>query len=451
MTRPRLYVVHCVDAEGPLFESTEATFERLKEIYGLDVEPSHDLLTRLQQGSMRLGSPELERAVAETVAPRLLESYGTWETIDAMLDRLDRPALRMALPDVTGKGWIVNWHCLAHVGFDPGKNPRRRVLGVHAVFDHYLQRYGASPADRIHWHFHPVPRTREAHASATTYFNGPELFEVISRRVLERRWFPCVNRPGFHAERPDSHWFLEQWIPFDIANNNAGRHVDQPDAAGGRFGDWRRAPAEWVVYHPDHDDYQVPGRCRRAIARCLNLGGRFNRITQSDVDDAFTRARSESVVMAFSDHDFRDVESDVREMLDMLGDAAGRFGDVPWVYADAADAMREALGLNGGTHARFQVELTNKGTNTHRLDIRLDGPPFGPQPWLCYALRDGPVWYDNLDFGLDPWHWHYTFDRQTVPLGDVIRIGLATNTPAGRTTVTLIDPETGRQESAFLN
>ena len=27
-----------------------------------------------------------------------------------------------------------------------------------------------------------------------------------------------VNRAGFHCERPDSHLFMEQWIPFDLSN-----------------------------------------------------------------------------------------------------------------------------------------------------------------------------------------------------------------------------------------
>jgi hypothetical protein len=43
MARP-VYVVHCVDTEGPLHESVEAIFERLKGIFGLDLEPSVALL-----------------------------------------------------------------------------------------------------------------------------------------------------------------------------------------------------------------------------------------------------------------------------------------------------------------------------------------------------------------------------------------------------------------------
>ena len=58
----------------------------------------------------------------------------------------------------------------------------------------------------------------EAHKCASSYVNSPELYQIITRRIIERNWFPVVNRAGFHCERPDSHLFLEQWIPFDLSN-----------------------------------------------------------------------------------------------------------------------------------------------------------------------------------------------------------------------------------------
>ncbi len=448
-----VYIVHCVDTEGPLYEPLEATFDRLKEIYGLKLEPSAKTLAQLQKGTLDLGSEDVVKAVAQSVDPKHLDYNDTWEKIDAMLDRLDSPDVRMALSDCNDHGWRINWHCLAHHGFDPAKNPRRRALGVHTIFDHYTGRYAGSPlGDSIHWHFHPVPRTRQVNHCATAYLGNPVLFEIISRRILERQWFPCVNRPGFHAERPDSNWFLEQWLPFDIANINAGEKSNQPDLNYGRFGDWRRAPREWSVYHPDHNDYQIPGSCNRAISRCLYLGGRFSRINQVEVDKAFAMARTGDVVMAFTNHDFRDIIPDINEMQEMLKNAHKRFPDVHWEYSDAANAMRRTLGLDDAPHAIFDLSLTPvKGLNSHRLDIRLDRTPFGPQPWFCYKMKDGSVWHDNLDFGLEPCHWHYTFDEQNSVLGDIAMIGLATNSREGRTTVTLIDPTTGETNSSFHN
>ena len=60
---------------------------------------------------------------------------------------------------------------------------------------------------------HPIQKF--AHLCATRWL-GPtdKIFQILSRRIIDRSWFPAVNRPGFQVCRPDSHWFLEQFIPF---------------------------------------------------------------------------------------------------------------------------------------------------------------------------------------------------------------------------------------------
>ena len=44
------------------------------------------------------------------------------------------------------------------------------------------------------------------------------IWETLVRRIFERNFFPSCVRCGFQAERPDVHWFLEQYIPFDLTN-----------------------------------------------------------------------------------------------------------------------------------------------------------------------------------------------------------------------------------------
>ena len=40
MKEKKLYIVHCIDTEGPLNETLEATFERIKHIYHIDLKPN---------------------------------------------------------------------------------------------------------------------------------------------------------------------------------------------------------------------------------------------------------------------------------------------------------------------------------------------------------------------------------------------------------------------------
>src|SRR5690554_2135795 len=100
-------VVHCVDTEGPLYESVEATFGRLKDIFDLELPPSRELLQRLQAGEVDLGG--IESAVARVVHPHLLGYNDTWDKVDAMLERIMTPSFRSSVPDSFGGGWVYSW------------------------------------------------------------------------------------------------------------------------------------------------------------------------------------------------------------------------------------------------------------------------------------------------------------------------------------------------------
>lgn len=261
-------VVHCIDTEGPLHEPLSATFERLSYVFGVDLEPTRANLKALQSGEVDLSGKE--DAVRAMIAPDLLAYNDTWDKIDAMLLDIMSDEFRQRHADSFGHGWVFNWHCGDHVGYEG--NPRRRDIGYHNVLDHYqdMIRETGSSQDGLHFHYHPMPFSKQANHCATHWFaHSDTLFQVLSRRLIDRMWFPSVNRPGFHSTRPDSHWFLEQFLPFDYASQAYQDDGSQPDLGGGRFGDWRRAPQTWQPYHPAHDDYQVQGDCRRSIFRCL--------------------------------------------------------------------------------------------------------------------------------------------------------------------------------------
>src|SRR3989442_744610 len=213
-----VYVVHAVDTEGPLYESLAAKFERLRETFAVqhEIEPTWENFRKLQRGDIPLDGKEA--FIASAFSLHLVDYNDTWEKLDRMLFKIMSPDFRNKLPDSFGGGWVYNWHCMDHVGYEV--NPRRRDIGYHNIFDHYrdmIERTG-SDHDGLHWHFHPMSTYREAHRCATSYVNSPHLYESLCRRIIERRWFPAVFRAGFQAERPDSHLFLEQWIPFDLSN-----------------------------------------------------------------------------------------------------------------------------------------------------------------------------------------------------------------------------------------
>jgi hypothetical protein len=434
---PILRVVHCIDTEGPLYESLDATFERINRAFGVSLAPDRETLSRLQRREVPLGG--LEDEVARMVKPELIAYNADWAAVDAMLDDAMSRSFRHEMIDDFGGGWVYSWHCLDHVGITA--NPRRKAVGYGVVFRHYRERTVANGGiDEINWHFHPLSIDSNPLAFATSYANNaPLLLEMIARRIVEDGWFPVVNRPGFHAERPDSHAFLEQWIPFDYASQSGADPVTQPDISGGRAGDWRRAPELWGGYHPAHDDHQRIGACRRTIYRCLNLGTRLRQLTQRHVDQAFEQARTNGdAILAFADHDFRDIRPDVRTLRQMLINAKARMPDIKIRFSGAEAAARESLARRHPLVPDPKLELTLDANILHVRSI--GGPLFGPQPFLAILDRQGRALHDNFDFQDPGRYWTYVFDDQTIPLDRVARIGVGSAGLHGRYCVATIAP-----------
>lgn len=415
-----LYLVHCVDTEGPLDETLDATFDRIATTYGIRLTPSREKLAKLQRCELELGGKE--DAIARMLAPELLNYNTSWEKIGSMLDELLSPAFRNSMLDDVGQGWVFSWHCMDHIGLI--ENPRRKDLGYGNIFHFYRQALSESGSarDELNWHFHPLSMTRNPLNAATSYTNNYALLnEILCRRILDDQWFPVVNRPGFHAERPDSNTFLEQWIPFDYANQVHEEEESQVDLQRGRFGDWRRASASWRGYHPSHDDYQLPGNCHRIIFRCLNVGTRLRCLNVDHVRQAFREAEEHgSAILAFADHDYRDMRPDVEAVRLLLAEVRPEFPDVVLRFAGAEEAARAHLGVADAQAPKLTMKLEG-----NRLDVQLEaGEIFGPQPFLALRTRDGRVFHDNFDFQVPGRHWTYILDDQTINASALSRIGV---------------------------
>lgn len=429
----KVYIVHCIDTEGPLYESLEATFERLEHIYHIKLEPSQETLKKLQNGEINLNGKE--KAVQKMLDPELLKYNETWDDIKKMLDICMVKGFRDVLPDSNGNGWVYNFFCVDFVNFE--NNPRRRCMGYHNIFDFYRNYPLLSKRDLIQFHYHPHPIINDAHKCATNWFHTNSLEQILCRRIIDREWFPSVNRPGFQVNRDDSHWFLEQYIPFDYSNmavKSTKEDEIQHDFSGGRSGDWRRAPKSWIPYHPSHDDYQTYGKCRRYIARCLNVGTRSYLLTQEDVNYAFLQAKfAGSSILSFTNHDFRDIKKDICDVRKMIKIAKQRFPDVEFEYTDALTAMQNVTLSLPGLKCEFK---TTWDGNT--LNIKTKNRTFGPQPYLAIKTVTGQYFHDNFDYQKPFYEWSYTFDEETLPLKAIEKIGIAANNRAGETTVKIL-------------
>ena len=366
-----------------------------------------------------------------------------------MLNDVTSESYRLRYPDSYGKGWVFNWFCMDHVGYLD--NPRRRDMGYHNVHDYYVDLKSNQPygRDTIEWHYHPMSTYREAHRCATHYFRSGELYQILARRIIDRRFFPSCFRAGFQAERPDSHWFLEQFIPFDISNMATADTSDLDssiDFKKGRSGDWRKAPHDWSVYHPSHDDYQSPGNCRRLIGRALNLRNRIGCITQQEMDAAFDKAsKGEKVLVGLCSHDWRDLRSEIDSVHEMLRRSRKKYPEVNFEYCQAGEAFNEHVDEVHRDQPSLVLNLTlvpESSDDVPYLQVDVaQGEVFGPQPFLAIKTRSRLYLHDNLDFDTEHGRWFYAFHADTLPIEDVAVIGVAANDFMGRTVVSHLSLE----------
>lgn len=443
-----VYICHHVDTEGPLWEDTTALFERLKIIFGIDLQPTKKNLKKLQSGNINLEN-HIKEQLLKAVDAHTIGFKSNWKDIESMLLNIMSKNYREKMVDCFGGGWIYNWNVMDHVGFRD--NPRHRDIGYLNIFNfyEYMINITDSSEDALHWHFHPIPFYKQANIPATSYENSMyELHQIITRRLIEKNWFPRVNRAGFHTERIDANFFLEQWIPFDPSNqaveeDNEPKH--QMDLINGRYGDWRGAPTDWTLYHPNIYDWRQKGNCNRVIARILNMKSRHRSITESEIEKAFSKAKNgENVYLGITNHDWREMSTEIDEFRYMLTKVAQKYPSVKFKFSESVDAFRNVIGYTKSeieeNRIKFNVELKD---NLLFLEV-VNGELFGPQPYLALKTLNGDYFHDNFDFNEFKKIYSYTFDDYTLELNKLSNIAIASNDKYGNTYIINIKMENGK-------
>lgn len=442
-----VYVVHCIDTEGPLYESPEVPFNQIKTVLGIDIEASEKNLIKLQNGLLDLNGQE--KAVKDLIDVHKMAINIDWDMLRKSLETITTDEFRNQLKDSNGHGWVYSWFCMDHVGFT-GENPRRRDAGYHHIFDKYMEMVKKQDkGDIVQFHHHPVSHSGNYHECGTAFWGRSTLNDILTRRIIDRSWFPTAFRPGFHTERPDSHWFLEQWIPFDYGNQAIKENeTNQLDMMNGRFGDWRKAPIEWRPYHPSHDDYQKKGNCHRWITRCLNMHARIREISQEDVLEAFkTAQKNGKAILAFTDHDYKDMKYDIERIRHFLKKAIVEYPKVKFEYTDAITAMRKCCNIpSKDLEMNCKIDYDNK----IRLQVLTKEKIFDPQPYLALKTFDNDYIWDNFDFEGEN-VWSYTFDCHSIEYSRIEKIGVAANNSFGKCKVMNYDTNQKQWKTTIWN
>ena len=113
--------------------------------------------------------------------------------------------------------------------------------------------------------------------------------------------------------------------------------------------------------------------------------------------------------------------------------------------------MRRALHLAFLEPCELDIKLEKVDDATHVMVVESPTPTFGPQPFLALKTADGGYYHDNFDIDRPFHRWQYVFDADTFPLRALAAVGVAANNAYGTTTVSLLDPATGKFSKTYWN
>ena len=366
--------------------------------------------------------------------PHKPEILSSWERVDGLIDRLFSEEFRFAVTDSYECPAVFSWFVLTLTAFKT--NPFKRAMGYHAVFDHYVQKYGSAMSrfgDGIYWHYHHPAPSGVGNEWSSDWTHGHEYDAILARYVIERKFFPSCFRAGGRIENNDTSAWLEEIIPFDYSSCSGTVNWDNIESDGKRLHevcDWSRASISWRPYHPSAEDYQKPGSQLRWIFRCPDLDSNVHRLSEADIEQAFIEAHGgKDVVLAFFEHDRRMVTVDkLSKAIQLIATIATRHNPVPWRFSNAVEAALGATGALTMPAPRFAVSRGFDGGLAIACEDRMHGhAPFvaGRRDRSSEVRRIAP-----LTVGKQKWRIDVTgFDR----------IGIAANSPSGSAGVQVVN------------
>ena len=265
MPEKNLFIVHCIDTEGPLYEPMTETFKRINKKFQLNLTPSRSLLKKLQNSEISLPVPK--EKVADFCSEDRINYLSSWEEVSEMVLDITSENFRNILKDSNGSGHKYTWMVIDNIGFK--NNPRRRAKGLNHVWDKYQSLLkGRATDDCFAWHFHTPDVLERPLIYNSCFTNNDSNEQSLCARLIERNFFPSVFRSGGTIERNDLNFWAEMFFPFDFSS----QAFDNERAGGCKIQfDWRHAPHDWSFYHPNFYDYRLPGNMNRAIFRCIYL------------------------------------------------------------------------------------------------------------------------------------------------------------------------------------
>lgn len=374
MKKGKVFVVICIDTEGPLRD------------------PNYQLPTQL---------------------------LGSWTDIDKiLLPKLFSKRFRFAFTDSQRKPVVLTWFMLNWTGFRT--NPVLHDFGYHKIFDHYKKFWGKQIkeyGDEVGWHYHHPSLSGIGNEWGLNWFDNREYENVLCRMVIDRRFFPLSYRSGGAIEDDlQSNW-LEQWIPFDYSNRNCpDLNWEKVEADGRKIKDilsWKNAPTDWSFYHPSTKNHTQRGQMKRFIVKSLDIKSGAHAITKNHVVEAFEEAKQgKDIIFSGFEHDYRDRTEEIIQVMEWISEISKKT-NIEYFYTSASEAIKLVAKFPKNEKLKLKIRKTPE-----KLSIKSSKPLFSSQPFLAIRYSESLYrWLPMFRTGDLNWEYNLSEDDKGKKMG----------------------------------
>ncbi|RMH60902.1 MAG: T9SS C-terminal target domain-containing protein [Calditrichaeota bacterium] len=178
------------------------------------------------------------------------------------------PSFRADLVDSYGQPLKMTWWMMAGNIFRYATNTNIPVPNIMTLY--LMKKYHGdnilANGDELTLHYHTFVWTdydqdgQYYWNQAKTFMESRDDFNVtLAQFLLEEQVFPVSFRSGWHYM--DNEWqnYLDERIlPYSLHNDYPHKKTSDPEPIDNIY-DWSQAPSAFVPYHPDKNNYQIPG------------------------------------------------------------------------------------------------------------------------------------------------------------------------------------------------
>ncbi|MCL6518849.1 MAG: hypothetical protein K6T99_03390 [Armatimonadetes bacterium] len=327
-----------------------------------------------------------------------------------------REGLRDSLGNPIKFTWYMNLGSLYSCGVSTGP-----LLPLDLMVDNHgdsIERWG----DELAYHYHTWIWSDPDGDSVYHWNQAPDFtycvddFETtVAHMILDRMFYPSSFRSGWHGMDNFFQSYLDDWFPYRFENAWPAYREDPTEPVDNVY-DWRRAPSEWVPYHPDANDYQVPGNLRGWESRCAYM----NSITASEVENIFLKALAgtSQIVTAFSHLKEADFPAQVVNLHARLTDAADKIPCVKFEYLTGRECMMKWRNGTDVTPPTIQYSVSDSG-GVRTVTFSTDEEIYQVQPFVARKGSDGTyARMDSVPVGINQWRIQYNLlDTVAIAVG----------------------------------